>query len=186
MLNTSTLTLFGSFAFSSISSDSFYHQFVTCHLGRKTLSAFVVTHSLVVALNRTTRELYIWVPALDDVKAGADPKPAAQRVPQRGRLHVVFPSCASVTSSCRGEPQGAIWGGLGPEHVGLSTANSSYLDWASGGGLSLELEPPACNFNCFEIHFPCSLLCHQGAHHFDDQVYSLIQSDARPELAHLF
>lgn len=37
----------------------------------------------------------------------------------------VFPSCASVTSSCRREPRGAIWGGLGPEHKGLSTENSN-------------------------------------------------------------
>lgn len=49
----------------------------------------------------STREPYIWVPAPDDVKTGVDPKPVAQRVPQRGRLSVVFPSCASVTSSCR-------------------------------------------------------------------------------------
>lgn len=36
---------------------------------------------------------------------------------------VVFPSCASVTSSCRGEPRGAIWRGPGPEHGELGTAN---------------------------------------------------------------
>lgn len=32
---------------------------------------------------RTTGELYIWLLVPDDVKTGADPEPAAQRVPQR-------------------------------------------------------------------------------------------------------
>lgn len=79
----------------------------------------------LLALKSTTGEQHIWVPVPDDVRTGADPKPAAQRVPQRGRLRVVFPSCASMTSSCHGEPLGAIWRGLGLGRGGLSTANSN-------------------------------------------------------------
>lgn len=105
-----------------------------------------------VTVKSTTRELYIWVPVPDDVKTGTDPKLAAQRVPQRGRLCAVFPSCASVTSSCRGEPQGPIWGGPGPEHWGLSTANSNYPDRAGGGGGSLDPQQAPLTALNFTFH----------------------------------
>lgn len=164
-------TLSASSAFPYISSDALCHQFVPCHLveggGKKSLSNFVKNSLFcLLALKSTTRELYIWVPAPDDVKTGADPKPVAQRVPQRGRLRVVFPSCASVTSSCRGEPRGAIWGGPGPERGGTQSSKFQLAwqgRWGTGDwGRRGELGPPACTSNCLNIHFPYSLLYRRG------------------------
>lgn len=134
---------------------------------KKSLSNFVKNSLFcLLALKSTTRELYIWVPAPDDVKTGADPKPVAQRVPQRGRLRVVFPSCASVTSSCRGEPRGAIWGGPGPERGGTQSSKFQLAwqgRWGTGDwGRRGELGPPACTSNCLNIHFPYSLLYRRG------------------------
>lgn len=107
--------------------------------------------------------------------------PAAQRVPQRGRLRVVFPSSAYVTSSCRGEPQGAIWGGPVP---GWGGQIRLILTQQVGEGRQRKLRPPACTFSCLKINFPYSLLFHQGAFfcHSEDWVCSLIQRDARREL----
>lgn len=78
----------------------------------------------------TTGELYIWLLVPDDVKTGADPKPAAQRVPQRA----CFPFlCLRDIFLPRGT-SGSRLTGPGFQHTPDAAQKFPVIQTGAGGG----------------------------------------------------
>lgn len=111
------------------------------------------------------REPYIWVSPPDDVKTGADPKPAAQRVPPRGRLCVFFLPVSLWhlhAGGSLGEPFGEAWARSMRAWAQKILIRLSLWQgrWGEerrriGEGMDLDPDPkPAWTVYCLEIDFP--------------------------------
>lgn len=124
----------------------------------------------LLSLKSTTREPYIWVPPLHDVKTGADPKPAAQRVPQRGRgalFSLPVPPWHLPAGGNLGEPFEEA------RAQSMENLAQQIVISLTGQVGRRELRPPACTFNCLKFSFHSVSLFHRGALHLSSDWFRL-------------
>lgn len=137
----------------------------------------------------TTGELYIWLLVPDDVKTGADPKPAAQRVPQRA----CFPFlCLRDIFLPRGTSGSRLTGGGSNTRRTRRTSFQSSEPTRAGGGWSGDPQQASLTAFGFTFHTSCGAAGEPPLCHVKDSVRSRTRRPtpdtvfwlARPSLSH--